>query len=777
MKKAVPAILLLFASLAVSAQQKIKIGGVVRSARTGETVIGAHIKADTLAATTSNEYGYYSLTVPVVKGETIDIEISATGLEPYTISIDADKDTTIDIDMGNSRARLDEVTIVSNATGRSLSSPQTSVEKLSTQEIKNIPVVFGEKDILKAIQLLPGIKPAGDGSSGMYVRGGGTDQNLILLDEAPVYNAAHLLGFFSTFNSDAVKDITVYKGGMPAQYGGRLSSVMDIKLNDGNNQDFGVSGGLGLISAKLSVEGPIQKGSSSFLVSGRRTYADLFLKTSEEYKDNELYFYDLNAKVNFQLGEKDRIYLSGYYGKDRLGAGFKNGDGFRVDWGNATGTLRWNHMFNNQLFSNTALIFSNYKYKISIKDDSYDFDIFSQIQDISLKEEIQWMAGNRNNIRMGFQSTYHAIRPGEVTSNDDSYISGEKLFERYSLDNAVYINNTWQAAKKLNIAYGVRFTMFNVLGGGDFYNIGTDGKISDSVNYKSGEVVKTYINFEPRLAVSYQLNEVSSVKGSFARNTQNLHLLSNSTTAMPTDKWLASNNNIKPEISDQVSIGYYRNFAGNNYELTVEGYYKTMQNQIDYKDGAYIYGANNAVETELLYGKGRSYGLEVLLKKKSGRLTGWLSYTLSKTERKIDGINNNEWYNARQDRTHDIALVANYQLSKKWTLSGNWVYYTGDAVTFPAGKYTVGGQTAYYYTERNGYRMPAYHRLDVGATWKLKKTRKWSHELAFSVFNLYGRENAYTIYFRDNKDNPEKTEAVKVALFKFIPSISYNFKF
>jgi hypothetical protein len=768
-------LLLLLTMTQVSfAQKKITVGGTIKSKTNGETLIGASVKAGNEAGTVTNEYGFYSLTVSPGSHK---LEITSIGLQTQYFELVLSNDTTINISLDDATKDLDEVTITAEGAGRSLSSAQTSIERLTTQEIKNIPVLFGEKDILKTIQLLPGIKSAGDGNSGMFVRGGAADQNLILLDEAPVYNASHLLGFFSTFNSDAVKDITVYKGGMPAQYGGRLSSVLDIKMNDGNNQDFDVSGGVGLISAKLNIEGPIQKDKSSFLITGRRTYADMFLKMSDEYKDNTLYFYDINAKVNYKLGEKDHIYLSGYFGKDKLGANFGEGDGFGLQWGNATATLRWNHIYNNNLFSNTSLIFSNYNYKISIKSGAYDFNIFSQIQDLNLKHEFQWFPNSRNNIRIGINSIHHTIRPGEVTSGDESTLTSTQLQKRYSWENAVYATNSWKATDNINVSYGLRLSAFSILGKGDFYDVNPEGVVTDTFRYNSGEFVKTYFNLEPRLAVSYQFNPTSSVKASYVRNTQNLHLISNSTSSTPTDKWLASTNLIKPEISDQVSLGYYKNLFDNNYELTVEGYYKTMENQIDYKDGANVYTSSNAIESELLYGKGRSYGLEVLFKKKKGRFTGWLSYTLSKTERKIDGINNNEWYNARQDRTHDIAIVGTYQLNKKWVLSANWVYYTGDAITFPAGKYKVDDQTVFYYTKRNGYRMPAYHRLDIGATWKLKETKKWSHELSFSVYNAYGRENAYTIYFRDGKDDPSKTEAVRVALFKFIPSISYNFKF
>ncbi len=750
-------------------QERYTVSGTIQSANTGETLIGVTIMAGTIG-TASNEYGFYSLTLP--KGS-YQLEVTALGMESKIIPLMLDRDIALPIQLEEAAQSLEGVTVTAPSDGRSLESPQMGVEQLSAEEIKSIPVLLGERDIIKAMQLLPGIKNAGEGSSGFFVRGGAADQNLILLDEAPVYNASHLLGFFSTFNSDAVKNMTMYKGGMPAQYGGRLSSVLDIKMNDGNNQDFGVSGGIGLISAKLNVEGPLQKDRSSFLITGRRTYADMFLKMSNDstINGNTLYFYDLNAKVNYRLGDRDRIFLSGYFGQDRLGVG----ELFGLDWGNGTGTLRWNHIFNNRLFSNTSLIFSNYNYQIAIRSGAADFDIFSQIRDWNLKQEFQWFL-NRNNVRFGFNTIRHSIRPGQVSSNNAN-IHSEALQTRRSWENAVYASNTWDASDRLTLTYGLRATAFSVIGEGDFFQLDGEGNITDTLRYGKGEVVKTWFNLEPRLAASFRLNENSSLKASFARNVQNLHLLSNSSASSPTDKWVASTNLIKPEIADQVSIGYYRNLFRNRYELTVEAYYKDLQNQIDYRDGADIHWNGNAIETELLFGIGRAYGLEWHLKKQAGRFSGWLSYTLSKTERRINGINSDRWYNARQDRTHDIAIVATYQLNPRWTLSANWVYYTGDAVTLPAGKYRIDDEIIYYYTDRNAYRMPDYHRLDLGATWLLKQRKKFSSELTFSLYNAYGRENAYTISFREAESDPNTTEAVQTAIFKFIPSISYNFKF
>lgn len=753
------------------AQENFTVSGTIKSKAKGETIIGATVKEGPIG-TVSNEYGFFSLMLS--KGKHT-LEISAIGMQTKTVDLIMEKNTSITVTMEDEAKQLQEVTVKGTAGGRSVSGTQMGVEKLTVTELKNIPVLMGEKDVLKTVQLLPGIKSAGEGNSGFFVRGGAADQNLILLDEAPVYNASHLLGFFSTFNSDAIKDVTVYKGGMPAQYGGRLSSVLDIKMNDGNNQDYDVSGGIGLISAKLNVEGPIEKDKSSFLITGRRTYADVFLKLSPDssINQNSLYFYDLNAKLNYTLGKNDRLYLSGYFGQDKLGVGKT----FGLSWGNATGTLRWNHIYSSKIFSNTSLIFSNYNYKISIRSGSNDFDIFSQLRDWNVKQEYQWYLNNDNTIRFGFNTIYHTIRPGEITSAQNSGINSSQLQHRFSWENALFATNTWKASEKINVTYGVRLTAFSILGKGDFYNLAADGTVTDTMSYKSGSFVKTYVNPEPRLAASYQFNESSSVKAAYVRNVQNLHLISNSTSSSPTDKWVASTNIIKPETSDQFSLGYYKNLAGNKYELTVETYYKDMQHQIDYRNGADIYVNSDAIETQLLFGKGRAYGVEMLLKKKAGKFTGWISYTLSKTERKIDGINNNKWYNARQDRTNDISIVGMYQLNKKWVLSANWVYYTGDAITFPAGKYTIDNQVVYYYTERNGYRMPDYHRLDLGATWTLRQRKHWSSELSFSVYNAYGRENAYIISFREGKDDPSKTEAVQTSLFKFIPSVSYNFKF
>jgi len=751
---------------------KRTLSGIIKSANTGETLIAATVRiAGTNYATSSNEYGFYSISLPA---GTYTITVNAIGSKSCKNTIELNKNTSLNIALEDDLNELETVTITSNSAKRNIENPQMGMERLSISETKNVPVLLGERDVIKTLQLLPGVKTSGEGTGGFFVRGGSADQNMILLDEAPVYNASHLLGFFSTFNSDAIKNVTLYKSGMPAQYGGGLSSVLDVKMNDGNNQKFGVNGGVGLIAARINVEGPIQKEKSSFLISARRTYADMFLKLSGDSatKDTKLYFYDVNLKANYILGDKDRLFISGYFGKDVLGSDNVAG----INWGNATSTLRWNHVFSSKLFSNTSLIFSNFNYKIQSTNDESSLSLFSQIRDWNFKEDLQWYANDKNTLSFGLNSIYHTIKPGEVQATGNSGFISQNLQNRYSLENAIYASNTWKASNTLSFTYGLRVSAFSILGKGEYYALDQAGNVTGTTSYESGEIVKTYVNLEPRLAAALQLNNSTSIKASYVRNAQNLHLISNSNASSPTDRWVASTNIIKPELSDQVSLGYYKNLSNDNYELTVETYYKTMQNQIDYRNGADIY-TNKPIETQLLYGEGRAYGAEFLLKKTKGKLTGWIAYTLSKTERKIDGINDNTWYNARQDRTHDISLVSMYQLSKKWSLSANWVFATGNAVTFPNGKYKLLGHSYFYFSERNADRMPSYHRLDLGATRLLKQTKKFSSELNFSLYNAYGRENAFRIVFKDKETDPNRTEAVKTTLFRFVPSVSYNFKF
>ncbi len=753
--------------------QTFTISGVVTDVKSGETVLYAPVLVGELPGKgiITNEYGFYSLSLPMGK---YTIVCNVLGYERSDSLINLDRNLKYNIKLNAIVKELKEAVITAKKEEEQLRSAQAGVERIDMKDIAKVPVLFGEKDILKTIQLLPGVKSAGEGNSGFFVRGGAVDQNLILLDEAPVYNASHLLGFFSTFNSDAIKDAILYKGGMPAQYGGRLSSVLDIKMNDGNNQQRDISGGIGLISSRLNIEAPIKKAKSSFLLSARRTYADVFLKLSnkENIKNSRLYFYDVNAKINYSLGTKDRLFLSGYFGRDNLGLS----NVFGIDWGNVTGTARWNHLFSDKVFSNTSLIYSNYSYKIFISNDQNEFDITSKIRDYNLKQEFQFFPNVKHHIRFGFNVIYHTIVPGQINSSVTSGINNIKLQDRYALDNALYYSGDYQLAEKWNVIYGLRLTSYSVLGKGDYYSFDKEGNVTDTTSYKSGDIVETYFNPEPRLSVSYNMNITTSFKAGYARNVQNLHLLSNSTSTSPTDLWISSSKNVKPETSDQISFGYFRNFKENAYELSAETYYKTMNNQIDYRNGADVQ-VNQQVEGELLYGDGRAYGLEMQLKKKKGRLSGWISYTLAKTERKIDGINNGEWYNARQDRTHDFSITGIYDLTKRWVLSASWVYYTGNAVTFPTGKYTVDGEVHFLYTERNSYRMPAYHRLDLSATVYRVKTAQKESSWNFSLYNAYGRQNAYSIDFREVENDPTRTEAVQTALFRWVPSVTYNFKF
>ena len=768
--------LLLILSVVVQysfAQNKFTISGTVKDKKSGESLIGANIKLqNTKGGTATNTYGFFSITLP--QGE-YTLQISYAGFNTYAegILLDGDKQLSIEL---TAAEQLEEIVVNSKKKNDNVTKAVMGVEKLSMREINLLPVLLGERDVLKSIQLLPGIKSAGEGNSGFFVRGGGADQNLILLDEAPVYNASHLLGFFSTFNSDAIKDVTLYKGGMPAQYGGRLSSVVDIKMKDGNNKDFDVSGGVGLISSRLNIEGPIVKDKGSFIISGRRTYADAFLKLAPDsaLKNNTLYFYDFNLKANYTLGKKDRLYLSGYFGRDVLGFG----ETFSTDWGNKTATLRWNHLISNKIFSNTSLIYSDYSYKIKIKSGTDKFIITSQIRDVNIKQDFDYFITNSSKIKFGGNLIRHTVSPGRIEAEATSNLKSSVIQYRYSWESALYASHELAVNDKINVVYGLRLSNLTPTGPGNFYNYDQNGLVTDTLKYKSGEVVASYWNIEPRASASYQFTAASSLKASYNRNVQNLHLLTNATTSTPNDLWIPSTKNVKPEIADQVSIGYYQNFKDNQYEFSVESYYKNLQNQIDYRNGAELQ-ANDNVESELVYGTGRAYGIELLVKKKLGRLSGWVGYTLSKTERKFTEINNGNYFNARQDRPHDLSVVGIYKLSTRWTLSGTFVYSTGNAVTFPSGKYRINEQTVFLYTERNGYRMPAYHRLDLAATVENKKNtkRKYQSSWTFGVYNAYGRANAFSIAFKDDPNDASKTVAEQTALFKLVPSVSWNFKF
>ncbi len=765
---------MLTGSLRSFAQKRYTLSGVIKDEVTGETLIGATVRIKELpqSGSSTNNYGFYSLSAPEGK---YTLLFTYVGYETISRTVSLNQNQSINVSI-LAKGNLQEVVITANkANSDQVKSPQMGLEKLNMAQINNVPVIMGEKDILKTISLMPGIKASSEGNTGFYVRGGGSDQNLILLDEATVYNASHLFGFFSTFNSDAIKDVSIYKGGMPAQYGGRLSSVLDIKMNEGNSKDFTVQGGIGLIASRLKVEGPIVKDKGSFMVSARRTYVDAFLKLSSDtaIKNSSLYFYDINVKANYHFNDKNAIYISGYFGKDVLG--LKNI--FGTNWGNATGTIRFNHLFSNRLFSNTSLIYSNYNYTIQNFQNDQGFKAVSKITDLNLKQDFQYSLNDNHLVKFGVNVLHHTISPGSINSDGSSSYNNVKTELRYGFENAAYISDEWKVSDKLSVLYGVRLNGMFLTGPGTFKSYDLKGEVLSSSTYKSNQLVKSYFNLEPRLSASYQLNEQSSVKASYNRNTQNVHLLSNSTSSTPTDLYVISSKNIKPEIADQVSAGYFRNFKDNAFEFSAEVYYKALQNQIDYKDGAQLI-VNQDVEAELTYGSGRAYGIELFLKKKYGRFNGWVGYTLSKTERKFDAINGGKYFSARQDRTHDLSLVGIYTLNKRWTFSGTFVYATGNAVTYPTGKYNIGGLTTYSYSARNSYRQPATHRLDLGATLEGKENKKFSSSWTFSIYNVYSRRDPFSITFRDSKTDPTKTEAVQTSIFATpIPSVTWNFKF
>ncbi|PRD56973.1 TonB-dependent receptor [Sphingobacterium gobiense] len=774
MNKVWMTIFLLLGCAPVFAQQVV-LSGTVRDGESGETLIGAVVAIDTdtgQQAVSTNAYGFYSLTLPTGRHRLV---FSYVGYQTYVEEIELDANRRLHANLRKTENELEEVVVSAKRKDDNVTNPQMGVLNFTMEEVKNVPVVFGEKDLLKTIQLLPGVQNGGEGSSNFYVRGGGGDQNLILLDEATVYNASHLLGFFSTFNSDAIKDVQLYKGGIPAQFGGRISSVLDIAMMDGNQKKFVTEGGVGLIASRLKVEGPLVKDKSSFMISGRRTYADMFLKLSndEDVNKSKLYFYDLNAKLNFRFNDKNTLYLSGYFGKDDLGYS----DLFNFDWGNATATVRWNHIFSDKLFSNTSLIYSDFNYSVQVSNDDTDFGIASKIRNWNLKQDFSYYTNPISTWRFGVHALQQSIYPASITAGENTSVNDVNVDNRQGIELAAYVSHTWKPADWLSLLYGVRLTDFMVMGPGTFYGYDEDGEPIGEQYYGKGTVAKHYLNIEPRFSASFLLSERHSVKASYNRIAQNLHQLTNTTSSLPTDQYVVSSLNIKPQIADQIAIGYFRNFKNNRYEFSVETYYKHMDNQIDFRNGADLQ-ANQYLEGDLLYGIGRAYGLEAYLRKNTGRLNGWISYTLAKSERKFDEIDGGQWFRARQDRTHDVSVVGMYELSKKWTLGATFVYQTGNAVTFPSGKYEVDGKTMFYYTERNGYRMPNYHRLDFSATYEpLPSKKRFQSSWTFGVYNAYNRRNAYIIDFRENESNANITEAYKIALFGIIPSVTWNFKF
>jgi len=750
----------------INAQQTYTISGKISDSQTGEDLIGASaIETSSNIGASANTYGFYSLELS--KGKHI-LEFSFIGYNSITKEITLNKDTKINIELSQAGINIEEVVVVAEKKNSNVTSTAMSIEKIDISKVEKLPVMFGEKDVLKTIQLLPGISTASEGSSGFSVRGGSIDQNLILLDEAPVYSASHLMGFFSVFNSDALKNMAVYKGGIPAKYGGRASSVLDITMKDGNSRNFSASGGIGLISSRLTIEGPIINNKMSFVVSGRRSYADLIGKASGQLEnDMSLYFYDLNAKINYRVNENNRIFISGYFGQDDFG--FNN---MGMNWGNSTATLRWNHLYNSKLFSNTTLIYSDYSYAFNFSELG---NMSSGIEDFNIKQDFTWFYNPKNTIKFGLNSTHHTFNPGKFTTGSN-IISDIEIEEKKAIESAIYISNDSKITDNLSADYGLRLTMFNQLGAGWSKTYDDINTVTDSTYFGAGQIMKSYFEYEPRLSLSYQLSDYNSIKASYNRMAQYLHLLSNSTSGQPTDTWVPSTANVKPLIVNQFAIGYFRNFFDNNIEFSVETYYKDLHNVTDYEDGTSTF-LNSEIESQILTGEGRSYGAEFYLKKKYGKFTGWVSYTLSRTENKIEGINNFNWYTGSIDKTHDVSVVASYQLTSRLSIAATWIYYTGNAVTFPSGKYIYNNNYIPYYTGRNGYRMPEYHRLDINFHLEGKQNRKFKSSWDFSLYNAYNRKNAYSIDFRESETNPGTTEAVKLSLFGIVPSITWNFKF
>ncbi|OIQ37334.1 MAG: collagen-binding protein [Crocinitomix sp. MedPE-SWsnd] len=766
--------LLIFGSLSW-AQKNFTLSGNVKNISSGEELIGARIKTTVNGETVgvlANNYGFYSLTIP--EGQYV-ISFSFVGMATFTKEVSLHQNMKIDVEMKEENT-LEKVLVTSEAGNSNVTSTEMSVEKLSITQIRKMPALMGEVDIIKAIQMLPGVATVGEGGSGFYVRGGSVDQNLILLDEANVYNASHLMGFFSVFNPDVVKEVELYKGGIPAQYGGRLSSVLDVRMKEGNMKRFAMSGGIGTISSRISIGGPIVKDKGSVILSARRTYADIFLNFAkdEDLKNSKLHFYDVNLKANYKLNDNNRVFLSGYLGRDVFGVDKQ----FRIDWGNAAATARWNHVFSDKLFLNTTATFSNYDYFLGEPEGLDAYEWTSNIKDYYLKTDFSYYINPTNTLKFGGQAAYHQIDPGQATGIGESILDEFVVPKTNGLEQALYVSHELKLGKRFTTLYGLRFSSFQNIGATTYYDFDENYDVSDTIEVAKGEIYNKYYGFEPRIGATFLLNESSSIKASYNRTFQYVHLASNSTASSPLDIWFPSSPNVKPQMADQTAAGYFKNFKKDTYQASVEVYYKQMQNAIDFKDHATLV-LNPQLEGELRFGTAYAYGAEFLIKKTKGNFTGWIGYTLSRTQKKIDGINNNELYFAKYDKTHDLSVILSYDLGKSWTFSTNFVYSTGAAVTMPIGKMEYMGMTVPIYSERNGKRMPDYHRLDFAVTWRPKKTleKKWKSEWVFSAYNCYNRANPYSINFVTDEADPTQTKAQMLYLFGIVPSITYNFKF
>ncbi|HEY0046696.1 MAG TPA: TonB-dependent receptor [Flavobacterium sp.] len=778
---------LMFIQTAIS-QEKFTLSGTITDSSNNETLIGVNVYFPQLkTGTTSNEYGFYSITLPAGNYE---YSVSYIGYATETNNINLSADTRRNVQLIQDGELLQEV-IITDKNISNTRRPEMSVNKLSIAEIKRMPVVLGEVDVLKSILLLPGVTNAGEGASGFNVRGGGADQNLVLLDEATVYNSSHVFGFFSIFNPDAIKDLKLYKGGIPPRFGGRASSVLEIYQKDGNSKDFHMSGGIGLISSRLLAEGPIVKDKGSFLIGGRASYAHLFLKLTDN--DNAAYFYDLNTKLSYKLDDKNSLYLSGYFGRDV----FDFSGNFTNIYGNSTLNLRWNHLYSDKLFSNLSLIYSDYYYGLQLDFIGFKYD--SGIKNYNIKYDFKNYVSNTLRLNYGVSGIYYNFNPGTITpKGSDSGINFRQLDRKFAFEPSAYLEAEHQITVDFSVMYGLRYSMFYRLGTSDVniyeddlpLTFNQDFQIYEQAtpigtkHYGSNEVIQSFDNLEPRLALSYSLDDNRSIKASYNRMVQYLQLISNTSSPTPLDVWTPSDNYIKPQIADQVAIGYFANFHDNDYTFEFESFYKTIRNRIDYIDGADLI-ANEALEQIILNGRMRSYGMEFLLRKNTGRFTGWLAYTLSRSEQQTPrrtpeeaGINNGQWYRSLHDKLHNLAITGSYNLNPKWNFAANFIVQSGAPVTYPNGQYVYQGITIPSYGLRNDNKLPTYHHLDLAATYTPKPNKKkgWQGEWVFSIYNVYDRRNAASISFRQ-KDDSVSNEAVKFSIFGIVPAVSYNFKF
>jgi hypothetical protein len=769
----------------VFSQNKVTFNGYIRDSLNGESIIGASININGQSkGVTSNQYGFYSITLDEGK---YNVSVTHISYQAKRIELDLKEDKIFNFDIVPKEAFISEVVVYTNRRrDANVKNAEMGKIDLSISRIKNIPAFLGEIDILKAIQLLPGVRNAGEGNAGFYVRGGGADQNLIMLDDAVVYNTGHLFGFFSIFNSDAIKNVSLIKGGMPAQYGGRLSSVLDVAMKDGNINKLQMDGGIGLIASRFSLQGPLKKDKASFIISARRTYVDAlakpFIKKTSDFYGSGYYFYDLNAKMNYKFSEKDRLYLSGYFGRDVFDfnnekRSFKS----NIPWGNATATLRWNHVFSKKLFANTTAVYNNYKFKFSAAQNNFELSMASGIRDANLKVDFDYYPLPQHKIKFGALYTYHKFIPNVLSGKQDSVIfKPNNEPEKYASEFAFYIQDDWELSEKVKINYGIRWSGFAQIGPYKRFTRDIHGNKTDSIIYKNFETVKPYGGLEPRITLRYALNDETSVKAAINRNFQFIHLVSNAGSTLPTDLWVPSTYRVEPQLSWQYTAGLFKNFKDNVYETSVEVYYKTMQNQIEYSEG--FTPSLKDPEEEFVFGKGWSYGAEFFINKTRGRVNGWIGYTLSWTWRKFAELNAGEKFPARYDRRHDMSVVVNYEASKKWKFGAVFIYGTGNATTLPERFYIINGVLTQEYSKVNQYRLDDYHRLDLAATYTPvpKKKRKVQSYWVFSIYNVYSRLNPYFIYFDQTGspfDGSLKVEARQVSLFPILPAVTWNFRF